>query len=339
MMKHQNFLLLISFVCAMVLSACKKDDNKPQSQSIMSRLYVSNADTDAAVLNTLIFDPADKDTLKEPYAFNSQLPDANGILFDPFSGTVFQVSRQNKNIRTFSVNTDGSLAAVAKTSFIDQSLTSAREMAFDHSRKILYVASNADSSIYVYNDASNLTGTVTANKKLKLNGQPWGIHFDNDRLFVVIDQARTEVQLFEGASALVVGTIIPPKKIILSGARRLHGITYSAARDALILTDIGEATASGFKTDGAIHIIDSASTKFTATNSPISPSRTISGLSTGLGNPVDVSWDDRTGKDLVYIAEKANKKILIFKFGNTGNIAPVSYSLLTFPEALFLDAR
>ncbi|MEJ7780696.1 MAG: hypothetical protein WKF68_14025 [Daejeonella sp.] len=338
-MKHQNFLLLISLLPGIFLPACKKDDNEPQSQSIVSRLYVSNADTDAAVLNTLIFDPADQETLKEPYAFNSQLPDGNGILFDPFSGIVFQVSRQNKNVRTFTVNTDGSLAEVAKTSFIDQSLTSAREMAFDRARKILYIASNADSSIYVYNDAHTLTGTVTASKKLKLNGQPWGIHLDNDRLFVVIDQARAEVQLFEGASSLVVGTIIPTKRIILSGAKRLHGITYSSARDALILTDIGEATQTGFNSDGAIHIIDSASTKFTATSSLISPTRTISGSSTGLGNPVDVAWDDRTDKDLIYIAEKANKKILIFKFANTGNIAPVGYSLLTSPEALYLDAR
>ncbi len=338
-MKHQKFLLLISFLPGMLLSACKKDDNEPQTQSIVSRLYVSNADTDASVQNTLIFDPADQSILKDPYSFNSQLPDGNGILFDPFSGTVFQVSRQNKNVRSFKVNTDGTLEAPAKTSFIDQSLTSAREMAYDRVRKILYIASNADSSIYVYNDAPTLTGTATASKKLKLDGQPWGIHLDNDRLFVVIDQARVEIQLFEGASSLVVGTIIPKKKIILSGARRLHGITYSAARDALILTDIGEATLTGFTTDGAIHIIDSAGKKFTDTSSPIFPTRTISGSSTGLGNPVDVAWDDRTGKDLIYIAEKANKKILIFKFAENGNIAPLSYSLSSFPEALYLDAR
>lgn len=338
-MKHQKFLLLISFLPGLLLSACKKDNNKPQSQSIVSRLYVSNADTDAAVQNTLIFDPADQDTLKAPYSYNSQLPDANGIVFDAFSGTVFQVSRKNKNIRAFTVNTDGTLAAPARTSFIDPSLTSAREMAYDRVRKILYIASNADSSIYVYNDAPTLTGTVTASKKLKLNGQPWGIHLDNDRLFVVIDQARAEIQLFEGAAALVVGTIIPTKKIILSGARRLHGITYSAARDVLVLTDIGEATLPGFNTDGAIHIIDSASTRFTNNNISISPTRTISGSSTALGNPVDVSWDDRKEKDLIYVAEKANKKILIFKFANTGNIAPASYNLLTSPEALYLDAR
>ena len=209
-MKKQNLLQAICILPLIILSGCTKDDNEPMPQSTVSRLYVSNADTDASVSNTLIYDPADQSKFKEPYKFISLLPDANGIFFDPYSGTVFQVSRKNKNIKTFEVKTDGSLAN--KNSFIDEGLTSAREMAFNRILDILYVASNADSAIYVYEKASTLKGTVSASKKLKLNGQPWGIHLDNDRLFVVIDQGRAEVQLFEGASALVVGTIIPTKK-------------------------------------------------------------------------------------------------------------------------------
>ena len=304
-------------------------------KSTVSRLYVSNADTDAAVSNTMIFDPADQAEFKQPYSFNSQLPDANGILFDPFSGTVFQVSRLNKNIRTFKVNTDGSLSN--QNSFIHDGLVSARELAFDRSRNMLYVSSNADSAIYVYQDVSTLKGTVTASKKLKLNGQPWGIHLDNNRLFVVIDQNRVEVQLFEQASELVVGMITPTKKITVNGATRLHGITYSADKDVLILTDIAEATATGFDSDGAVYVIADANSKFTATGSSVSPTSAIKGVLTGLGNPVDVAWD---AKDRVYIAEKARRKILVFKFTDSGNIAPsVVANLNTSPESIYLDAR
>jgi len=318
-----------------MFSSCTKDENTAMPKSTVSRLYVSNADTDAAVSNTMIFDPADQGEFKQAYLFNSQLPDANGILFDPFSGTVFQVSRLNKNIRSFKVNTDGSLSN--KNSFIHDGLVSAREMAFDRTRNMLYVSSNADSAIYVYENASSLQGTVTANKKLKLNGQPWGIHLDDNRLFVVIDQNRVEVQLFEQASDLVVGMISPTKKITVNGATRLHGITYSSEKDILILTDIAEASSTGFDSDGSVYVIAEANSKFTTTGTVVSPTSTIKGALTGLGNPVDVAWDE---KDRIYIAEKTRRKILVFKYTDSGNIAPsVVANLNTSPEAIYLDAR
>lgn len=332
------FFTIIFIVPLLILNACVKDENAAMPKSTVSRLYVSNADIDAAVNNTLIFDPADQTKFGEPYKFNSQLPDGNGILFDPYSGVVYQVSRLNKNIKTYKVNTDGSL--VNKSSFVHEGLLSAREMAFDRSRDVLYISSNIDSAIYVYNNVSTLKDIVLADKKLKLNGQPWGIHLDNDRLFVVIDQSRAEVQLFESASSLAVGPILPTKKMIVSGATRLHGITYSSSRDVLILTDIAEATATGFDSDGSIHIITDANSKFTDSGPAIVPSKTIRGSLTGLGNPVDVAWDDREGKDLIYIAEKARRRILVFNYSGTGNIAPsVTTDLTSSPEAIYLDAR
>ncbi len=332
------FNIIICILPLLIFSSCVKDENEAMPKSTVSRLYVSNADTDAAVNSTLIFDPADQNKFTEPYKFNSQLPDGNGILFDPYSGVVYQVSRLNKNIKTFKVNTDGSL--VNKSSFVHEGLLSAREMAFDRSRDMLYISSNIDSAIYVYNNVSTLKDIVLADKKLKLNGQPWGIHLDNDRLFVVIDQSRAEVQLFENASALTVGPILTKKKITVSGATRLHGITYSSSRDILILTDIAEASSAGFDSDGSIHIITDASSKFTESGPSIAPSKTIKGTLTGLGNPVDVAWDDREGKDLIYIAEKAKRRILVFNYSGTGNIAPtVIADLTSSPEAIYLDAR
>ncbi len=338
-MKSRTLLFTTcSILPLLILTACVKDENAPMPKSTVSRLYVSNADTDASVTNTLIFDPADQAKFNEPYKFNSQLPDGNGILFDPYSGIVYQVSRLNKNVKSFKVNTDGSL--VNKNSFVHEGLLSAREMAFDRSRDILYISSNVDSAIYVYNSVSTLKDIVLADKKLKLNGQPWGMHLDNDRLFVVIDQTRAEVQLFENASALEVGQIVPTKKIMVTGAARLHGITYSSSRDVLILTDIAEATSAGFDTDGSIHIITDANSKFTEAGDPVTPSKTIKGALTGLGNPVDVAWDDREDKDLIYIAEKARRKILVFNYAGTGNIAPSFIAdLSSSPEAIYLDAR
>lgn len=213
-------------------------------------------------------------------------------------------------------------------------------MAFDRGRDLLYISSDIDSAVYVYNTASKLKGTVTASKKLKLNGKPWGMFLEDNRLFVVIDQGRTEVQLFENASELVVGTIIPEKKLTLSGAVRLHGITYSSQRDILLLTDIAEASGAGFDTDGAIHFITGALEKFTAAGAAIAPSKTIKGLNTLLGNPTDIAWDERSDKDLIYVSEKAGKKILVFKYTDTGDAVPsVRADLNSSPEAIYLDAR
>ena len=337
-MKYPNLLATVFFLLVLLLSACTKDDNESLPKSTVSRLYVSNADTDASVMSIMIFDPADGAKLDSPDKYDTKLPDGNGIVFDPYSGTVFQVSRQAKNIKSFTVKADGSLTD--KSSFIDDGLSSAREIAFDRVRKTLYVASNSDSSLYVYVGVDTIKGVARASKKLKLNGQPWGIHFENDNLFVVIDQANVQVQLFENAFSLVVGTITPTKTLNVTGAKRLHGITYSSSRDALILTDIGEATASGFSSDGKLYIIEAAMAKFAAMGAAITPTRTISGLATGLGNPVDVAWDTRADKDLIYIAEKANKTIQVFKFGDSGNATPFRTAILSSsPEAIYLDAR
>ena len=337
-MKERFILKLICMLLLVLQLACTKDDNKPMPLSTISRLYVSNADTDASIVNTLIFDRADENKFPEPYKFNSELPDANGILFDPFSGTVFQVSRKNRNIRTFKVNTDGSL--VLKESFIDEALLSARDIAFDRGRDLLYVSSDIDSAVYIYNSVSKLKGTVTASKKLKLNGRPRGMFLDENRLFIVIDQNRAEVQLFENASELLAGTINTEKKLVLSGAIRLHGITYSAQRDILLLTDIAEVSNAGFDTDGAIHFISGAMEKFKSPGTAIVPSKTIKGINTLLGNPTDIAWDERSDKDLIYVSEKAGKKILVFKYADTGNTAPsVKADLGSSPEAIYLDAR
>ncbi|WP_291404140.1 hypothetical protein [Daejeonella sp.] len=318
--------------------SCTVDENEAMPQSSISRLYVSISTIDASVNNTLIFDAANPTTLSEPYKFDSKLPDANGIIFNPYSGTVFQVSRKNKNIRTFKVNTDGSLTNA--NSFVDEGLLSAREMAYDRNRDVLYLSSNIDSAIYVYTKASTLTGTVSAFKKLKLNGQPWGIHLDNNRLFVVIGLSRNEVQLFENVSELAVGNIVPSKKITINGANNLHGITYSATRDVLLLTDIAISSGGGFDSDGVIYKISNVSTQFTASGKVVNPNGIIKGLNTNLGNPVDITWDDREDKNFIYVAEKANRKILIFKYTDVGDVKPLIFSNLeNSPEAIFLDAR
>ncbi|TKC00831.1 hypothetical protein [Pedobacter cryophilus] len=342
MKNYSIFSISALFIAATIVTSCSKDDEPTVS---VSKLFVSNADTDPAVANLSIFDPADGATLAAPMTYNTAAPDGNGIVYDASSNVGFQVSRSTKSIKLFSVSSTGSV--MNGSSFTDASLASGRGAAYDAINKVLYVASNTDSTIRVYNNAPALSGTVTANKVFKLNGQPWGIAFAANKLMVLIDLDRKEIQLFNNVNSIASGTVTPSNKITIPSSTRLHGLTYDASSDVLIATEIGAAaapaipnpTVAAFNADGGIYIIEGALAKFTA-NAAVTPDRTIIGSNTKLGNPVDVKFDARSGKKLIYIAEKANKSILVFRLTDSGNMAPTTMATVTtLPEAIFLDAR
>ncbi len=335
--------LAILALTATVLSSCDKDDDVATPGTSVSRLFVSNADTDPAVSNLSIYEPADSSAFPLAKNINTGASDGNGIVYDPAGNIGFQVGRAGKLVKVFAYNASGSVTLVQ--TFTDPALTSGRGAAYDAANKTLYVANNTDSSIRVYQNANALTGSVTANKVFKLNGQPWGIRFAAGKLLVLIDLARKEVQLFDNVNNLSTGTVTPTSKITIPAATRLHGLAYDAASDVLVVTEIGLASAPtiptfpAFNEDGGIYIIEGALAKFAA-NSAVTATRTITGLNTGLGNPVDVAFDARAGKKLIYIAEKANKKIFTFRLTDNGNVAPAnSISVTTLPESVFVDAR
>jgi hypothetical protein len=328
---------------ATVFAACKKDD--VVTATPVSRLFVSNADTDPAINNLSVFSPADGATFSAPKTFNTTAPDGNGIVYDAGSNTGFQVSRQSKTIKIFSVSTTGDVVVTGY--FVDAALTSGRDAAYDAANKTLYVASNSDSKVYVYANAPALTGNVTATKVLTLDGQPWGLDFAAGKLMVLIDLDRKEIQLFNNINIIATGTATPSNKITIPSATRLHGLAYDADSDVLLVTEIGAAVApaipnpiaTAFNADGGIYIIEGAMAKFTA-NAAVTPTRTIIGSNTGLGNPVDITFDARAGKKLIYVAEKANKMISVFRLSDTGNVAPAtSTTVTTLPESIFIDAR
>ncbi len=343
-MEFRNIIKTIGMVAgaAILFTSCDKEDDTMASTPV-SRLFVSNADTDPAVANLSVYSPADGATLGAATNVATVAPDGNGVTYDADGNVGFQVSRTNKAIKIFTVNSAG--AVTVSQTFTDAALVSGRGVAYDAGNKVLYVASNSDSTIRVYNNAPNLTGAVNASKVLKLDGQPWGITFAGGRLMVLIDLTRKEIQLFNNINSIATGTVTPSNKITVPSAVRLHGLTYDAASDVLLVTEIGQAAAPAvplppfFNEDGGIYIIEGALSKFAA-NSAVTPNRTIIGSNTMLGNPVDIAFDARTGKKLIYIAEKAQKKILVFRLTDNGNIAPAtSTTVTTLPESLHIDAR
>jgi uncharacterized protein YjiK len=347
-MKKQHAYAILSLCFGIIsLSSCDKnsDSTTPATPKSPSVLYVSNAEVTAGAKNLQLLSPADSTVLTPSVELANGASDGNGVVFSPEKNLLFQVSRAQKSIRVYS-NASSILAASLPVSVItDASLSSGRELAYDATNDILYVANNTDSTLRVYDKASTLNGNVTG-KKLKLTGEPWGIHFDkdNNRLMVLIDKSAMRIEFFNNPSSLAAGTVTPTLKFFINGSQtngvtaRLHGITYSKKRDILLVTEIGNATGTNFATDGGIYIIEEVAK--ISNNSSVLATRTIFGSNTGLGNPVDIAFDDRDNKGLIYVAEKANKKIQVFKLSDNGNVAPTrSYISTLSPEAIHLNAQ
>jgi hypothetical protein len=345
--------VLPAALALLLLAACNKNEDTPAPQTPVSRLFVSNADTDPAVANLDVYDPADAAMLGTPVSIASGARDGNGLVYDAMSNRLFQAGRMGKTIYTFS-NASGLMAgATPTTSFTDASLSSARELAYDNATNTLFVANNTDSTLRIYPNASMASGAVTG-RMVKLSGQPWGIHFDEtrNRLLVLMDLAAMRIEVFNNPSMLMAGLATPNSVLNITdrpnGAKsRLHGLTYSAKRDVLIVTEIGEAAAPAtpdpskppFNADGGIYIIEGAAAKLT-NGGNVGANRVIFGSNTAMGNPVDVAFDDRDNKNLIYIAEKANRRILVFRLTDNGNVAPfISRTVTTLPEALYLYTR
>lgn len=342
----KSFLLftLCGFGGIIFLSAClKNSDAQPLEIFKVSTLFVSNAETTVNAKNLQLFKPADSTVLVPKFELNNGAQDANGVLFVASKNFLFQVSRAQKSIRLYTNASTLFEASLPNNIIIDSTLSSGREIAYDETNDALFVANNTDSTIRVYEKVSTLNGKYVG-KKLKLSGEPWGITYDkkNNRLFVVMDKNALRIEIYNNPSGIAAGKVTASLRFFINGYKingataRLHGIAYSSQRDMLFVTEIGNASGTNFDKDGGIYIIDKVS-KIT-NNSSILANRAIYGSNTGLGNPVDIAIDDRNIKGFIYVAEKANKKILVFGFGDNGNVAPIRGYTSTFsPEAIDID--
>ena len=349
LLSKMHFVAFTALLAGTLLS-CKKNDTTPSTPE--SRLYVSTADTDPAVSNLEIYNPADA-TTPGVTNVNTGNKDGNGVFYDAVNNRLFQVSRAAKSVSVYNSASTITGAPTASNTFTDATLSSGREIAYDVTNNTLFVANNSDSTIRVYANASTLTGNVTG-KVLKISGQPWGIHFDaaGNRLLVLMDLAAMRIEVYNNPSSIAAGVITSNAVVNITDRpnntkSRLHGLTYSSKLNTLIVTEIGEAAAPGvpdltkpaFNADGGIYIIEGASAKLSSGGS-FAANRIIYGASTMLGNPVDIAIDDRDNKSLIYVAEKANKKILVFKLSDNGNVAPTTaLSTTKLPEAIYLHVK
>lgn len=259
---------------------------------------------------------------------------SEGIYYNALNDALLLGSRSEGKLQyysDFSSLTSGASATAAFTA--DLATSSPREIAV-YGNKVV-VADNPANMFYVYSyNGSSFTLENTFDPGFPV----WGVAFKGDDLLAVVD-TTSDLAIFEDFfSNTMDGSITPTKRVTISGITRTHGITYSAADDVLVMTDIG--LAAGGAIDGGINVIADFSTVIDATSDggtiSTADQNIIEGLSTLMNNPIDVAYDHKT--KTVFVSDIATGAVLGFCNALTasGNIAPSVNNTLASASSLYL---
>ncbi|MEE3226802.1 MAG: hypothetical protein VX253_12860, partial [Bacteroidota bacterium] len=259
---------------------------------------------------------------------------SEGIYYNAFDDALLLGSRSEGELQyysDFSTLMNGGSATAAFAA--DLPTSSTREIAV-YGNKVV-VADNPANMFYVYlYNGSSFTLENTFDPGFPV----WGITFKGGDLLAVVD-TTSDLAIFEDFfSNTMDGALTPTKRVSIGGIVRTHGITYSAADDVLVMTDIG--LAAGGALDGGINVIQDFSAVIEATadggSISIADQNIIEGLSTLMNNPIDVAYDHKT--KTVFVSDIATGAVLGFSnaLSASGNIAPSVNNTLTSASSLYL---
>lgn len=310
----KNILTIPVIVAALLFTACGDSSTGPEPDpERRAQLYVTNNNDG----NITVYDVSNEET-KTVITSNTA---AEGIYYDAENDVVVQASRSGSTLDAYSefsgTEDQEVISTVAKSS---ADLNSPRELAVRNNSYV--VSDNGSNQFYVYTfDGS----AFTLNNTFDIPFAVWGITFKGDDLYAVVDQENELAVFTDFLSNQTDGSLNPSKTVTIEGIVRTHGLTYDGTVDAMIMTDIGEA--SNADSDGGFHVISNFSTKFDALSDgdvlPLSQQVRVAGSNTEMGNPIDIAYDSETGS--IFISEIGNGggKVLGFSdFTDGGNISP-----------------
>ncbi|AEH02475.1 hypothetical protein [Lacinutrix sp. 5H-3-7-4] len=340
-MKKQIKTLSLIALSIITFNSCSDDDDNNNIEipvdTQSTRLYTSNN----ADGNITYYDVTNLSNVSATTLVTASVA-ADGIYYDASTDAAIQASRSGLALEGF---TDISDVATGTTVTSDitgtADMVSPREVAVNGNFYV--VADNADvdgddttadGRLYIY-ERSN--GTFTLRNTITTDFKLWGITFNGNDLFAVVDTTNQLAVYTDFLSNTTDATVSATKTIAVEGIVRTHGLTYDVSSNTMVLTDIGSA---GDATDGGFHVISDFLTKFNNTADGDTLALTsqvrVAGASTVLGNPVDVAYDAET--ETVFIAEAANGTILAFNnIGTGGDIAPVLNNGLASASAVYLS--
>lgn len=315
---------------ASAITLGNQEDEVENNGRLNKRIYISSNTAGAVGVYNI---QSDHNNFLSTFPVRGQ--DADGIAYIPMSDKLFQVNRSDSSVDVYggvnlSSSNDFDPSVVASAPF---SVFNGRGIAVSGNKVVAAQdanGSNGGNRFIVY-DASN--NNLRRTKTLDVNINLWGVDLDGETLFAVVDNSN-RVAIFEdfckntatgtGASAT--------QTVSVTDLVRTHGITYVAARDMMLLTDVG---AAGSATDGAFIVIRNFTQAAADGRITRNEQIRIAGSSTFLGNPVDIDYCPMDNR--VYIAERANGggRLLAFMLpmmgSSGGNVSPVIN--VSFPGA------
>jgi PBP1b-binding outer membrane lipoprotein LpoB len=321
----KRIILSISAL-AFLLTSCSNDEGTPMEPMATSELkLVTTSNTTGKVSYV--------DLIKTPTTTKSLTVnglDADGAYFNSETDEFMLASRTNNTLQLYkglnssvSNNTD---ALLLQSSTGNTDFNNPREIAVSGDKVIVTQDQNATNGntnkLIVYQKTSS---GFTLLNSYTVNFKTWGIHIEGTTLYAVADSS-SDLVVFENFFSNPNGSILPTKRVTIEGLVRTHGITFSAADNRMILTDVGSAASDS---DGGIIIINDFTSRIAATANlgtiTMSNQVRIYGASSTLGNPVDVAYDSVTKN--IYIAERLNAggKVLTFALPTrSGDATPLN---------------
>ena len=263
--------------------------------------------------------------------------DADGIYYDKSSDRLYQLNRTDNRIDVYE-NVNANLVKGSRPDLVNSSSSdfiNGREMAvFGNQIVVAQDANDANGNqnrFYIYSfDGADIQLQKTYDAEINL----WGIHLNGNTLFAIEDNAD-KLHQYNNFFSNPSGSVTSDQSVTIASMTRTHGLTYDAASDVMILTDVGDA---GSATDGAVTLI----AKYTevAADDMISDDEQfrIEGPSTSLGNPVDVAYD--VSNEMVYVAERASDggKILGFESpAQDGDVSPTYNQAFAGASAVYFS--
>ena len=327
----KNLFLSISLI-GFLLGSCSNDDDTSNDEL---KLVTSSNTSGKISFTNLLSSPSDIKSLTVASI------DADGVYFDSKADELIIASRTNNRLELYkglneSVKngTDNLTMAFFSTS----DFNNAREVAVVNDKVVVTqdqnVANGNVNKLIVYQKTSSgftLLNSYTVNFKV------WGIHIEGTTLYAVAD-LTSDLVVFNDFFSNPSGSILPSKRVTIQGLVRTHGITFSKSQNRMILTDVGSAASDS---DGGIVVINNFSNVFAATENlgTISTDNQIRvyGANSKLGNPVDVSYDERT--KYIYIAERLNGGGRVLTFAQptmNGDVLPLRERLESGVTSIYL---
>lgn len=358
-MSRTSLLYYTFALLAVVLGfyACERNDGEPTlDMRQFTRLYVSfeeyrRPDQPPADTNLRIIYPADS----SEFTFNgrhvSSVKGGGVMHFAHIASEVraifhASVNRAGTHDTLISILNVGSSGSVTNAGLLgSRYYNNVKGMVYHQAANVLYVVNGTgpDAGVYVVESPRYSTREKQPVKKLRnASLNMWGAAYENDRLFASKTTAPGGIYVFEGITRMEVnsqdsiGLLDYARILKIEDATGLRGLFYDTVNNVMAVTDASDI--------GRILIFEDFSS-MVGSETPITPTRIITGTNTGLVRPVDVVIDTREEGAYLYVVDNSARKISRFLLTDNGDVEPnkvINTSDLQYgrtPVSLALDTR